>query len=468
MVYPLFNLLKRSFQDKTGEFVGLANYITYFSSARTSASLWHSFNIAAISMVVTVVLAFGYAYALARVTIPGKKVFRVVALLPMFIPSVVQALAFIYMFGNNGIFTRISGINIGLYGPVGIVMSEVFWAFPHAITVLSTALMLTDARLYEAAESLDASGPRTFFTVTLPGVKYGLMSAAFVVFTLAITDFGAPKVVGGDYGVLATDIYAWVFGQQNFVMGATISALLLVPTAVSFVLDRLVQRRQVAQVTAEIVPLKPKQHNPLVQRGLFVLCALVAVFILSVYGMVFVGAFTKYWPYDLSLTFKNFTEFYVAGAHHSALHLLWNTVKIAALTAVGGTIIVFFSAYLIERSRKYTVPFLTATAALKQMDPAFEAIGESLDAPFYRTFWRVVAPLGLPAIISIATYLFLNSPVTLSAIAFLFCPGQGNGVGDGDVSGRCSRNRTGYGDGVADPRHRADVARLFQPTDSRH
>jgi len=480
MIHPLFNLLKLSFQDKTGEFVGLANYITYFSSARTSASLWHSFNIAAISMVVTVVLAFGYAYALARVTIPGKKVFRVVALLPMFIPSMVQALAFIYMFGNNGVFTRISGINIGLYGPVGIVMSEVFWTFPHAITILSTALMLTDARLYEAAESLDASGPRTFLTVTLPGVKYGLMSAAFVVFTLAITDFGAPKVVGGDYGVLATDIYAWVFGQQNFVMGATISTLLLVPTAVSFVLDRLVQRQQVAQVTAEIVPLKPKQHSPLVQRGLFVLCVLVVVFILSVYGMVFVGAFTKYWPYDLSLTFKNFTKFYVAGAHHGALHVLWNTVKMATLTAVVGTIIVFFSAYLIERSRKlkrvraalyllsviplaipgtvlglaylltfnnpanplnvlygtltilslssifhyYTVPFLTATAALKQMDPAFEAIGESLDAPFYRTFWRVVVPLGLPAVISIATYLFLNSLVTLSAIAFLFVPGK--------------------------------------------
>ena len=72
----------------------------------------------------------------------------------------------------------------------------------------------------------------------------------------------------------------------------------------------------------------------------------------------------------------------------------------------------------------YTVPFLTATAALKQMDPAFEAIGESLDAPFYRTFWRVVVPLGLPAVISIATYLFLNSLVTLSAIAFLFVPGK--------------------------------------------
>lgn len=480
MMQPLFTLLKRSFESKAGEFIGLANYMAYFASRTTSASLRHTLNIGFISMVITVALAFGYAYGLTRTTIPGKRFLRVVSLLPMFIPSVVQALAFIYMFGNNGLFTRLTGINIGLYGLKGIVMSEVFWAFPHALTILLTSLEMADARLYEAAESLGASGFRTFRTVTLPAVKYGLMSAAFVSFTLAITDFGAPKVVGGDYGVLATDIYAKVIGQQNFGMGATVSTLLLIPTAIAFVLDRIVQRKQVSQITAEIVPLTPKRHRLLVQGGLFILCSLVVLFILSVYGMVVVGAFTKYWPYDLSLTLKNFSEFYVAGAHHGALHVLWNTVKMATATAAIGTAIVFSSAYLIEKTRRlnqvraalyllsiiplsipgtvlglaylltfnnpihplnvlygtmtvmvistifhyYTVPFLTAMAALKQMDPAFEAIGESLDAPFYRTFLRITVPLGLPAIIAIATYFFLNSLVTLSALVFLFVPGN--------------------------------------------
>jgi len=480
MVYPLLSLLKRSFETKAGEYIGLANYMAYFASRTTSASLRHTLVVGFISMVITVALAFGYAYALARTTIPGKRFFRVVALLPMFIPSVVQALAFIYMFGNNGLFTQLTDINIGLYGLKGIVMSEVFWAFPHALTILLTSLELADARLYEASESLGASGWRTFLTVTLPTVKYGLMSAAFVSFTLAITDFGAPKVVGGDYSVLATDIYAKVIGQQNFGMGATVSTLLLVPTAIAFVLDRIVQRKQISQITAEIVPMGPRRHRLLVQWGLLVVCLLVALFILSVYGMVGVGAFTKYWPYDLSLTLKNFSEFYVAGAHHGALHVLRNTVKMATLTALVGTVIVFGSAYLIEKTRRlerarsvlyllsiiplsipgtvlglsylltfnnpahplnflygtwaimiisnilhyYTVPFLTAMAALKQMDPAFEAIGESLDAPFYRTFWRITVPLGLPAIIAIATYFFLNSLVTLSALVFLFVPGK--------------------------------------------
>jgi iron(III) transport system permease protein len=240
LVWPLYRALARSLYDKAGdEFVGLANYAAYFSSAAAAVSLRHSLNISLLSMIITVVLAFLYAYALTRTTIAGRGILHAVARLPMFVPSLVQALVFIYMFGNNGFFTRISGINIHLYGPVGIVMSEVFYAFPHALIILVTALAMADARLYEAAESLRASSARIFFTITLPSVRYGLMSAAFVVFTLAITDFGAPKVVGGNYDVLATDIYNKVVGQQDFAMGATVSTLLLIPAMVAFVLDRI-------------------------------------------------------------------------------------------------------------------------------------------------------------------------------------------------------------------------------------
>lgn len=481
MIYPLFIGLMRSFQDRAGDFVGFANYIRYFASATTRESLPNSLYISVMSMMITVVLAFMYAYGLTRMKTPGKRFFQGIALLPIFIPSLVQALSFIYMFGNNGIFTRIFGINIGLYGSRGIIMSEVFYAFPHAFIILSTALSLADARLYEAAEALRTSGRRAFFTITLPGVKYGLMSAAFVVFTLAITDFGAPKVVGGNFDVLATDIYNKVIGQQDFQMGATISTLLLIPAMVAFVLDRLVQRRQVAMVTANITPMSPKRHNPLVEFFVYASLGLMAIFILSVYVTILLGAFTRYWPYDMSFTLKNFT-FYVAGTHHrgGALVVLWTSIKMAFATAIAGTFVVFFSAYLIEKTRGlnlgravlyllsimplaipgmvlglsyiftfnnpnsplnvlygtmtilviatiihyYTVPFLTAMTALKQMDPEFEAIGESLEAPFYKTFLRVTVPVALPAILQITSYFFLNAMVTLSAVVFLFVPGK--------------------------------------------
>ncbi len=481
LIYPIYVTLVRSFENKVGEFVGLENYIDYFSSSTTSASLSHSLYISAMSMGITVVLAFLYAYGLSRITIPGKNILRGIALLPIFMPSLVQALALIYMFGNNGVFTRLTGINIHIYGPTGIILSEVYYAFPHAFIIIAAALALADARLYEAAESLRTKGSRMFTTITLPGARYGLMSACFVVFTLAITDFGAPKVIGGNYDVLATDIYNQVIGQQNFEMGATISTLLLVPALIAFVLDRLVQRRQVAMVSTGINPMGPKPHQPIVQWGIFAFMVLMGVFIISIYVLVVVGAFTQYWPYDLSFTLNNFT-FYVAGTQHKggAFVVLWNSIQMAFWTALIGTTIIFFSAYLIDKTRGlnksrsvlyllsitslaipgmvlglayiftfnnpanpfnflygtltilvistivhyYTVPFLTATTSLKQIDPEFEAISESMNTPFYRTFLRVIVPVSLPAIISVASYLFLNAMVTLSVVVFLFVPGK--------------------------------------------
>lgn len=70
----------------------------------------------------------------------------------------------------------------------------------------------------------------------------------------------------------------------------------------------------------------------------------------------------------------------------------------------------------------YTVCFLTATTALKQTDPEFEAVSSSMRVPFYKTFWRVTVPLSLPAIMDIGIYYFINAMVTISAIIFIYPP----------------------------------------------
>jgi len=196
VLYPLLQVIWRSLLANDGTFVGAANYRRYFGTPAIAQSIGNSLFVSIVSMAITVTLAFVYAYGLTRTRMPGRGVFRLVAMLPLFAPSLVQALAFIYVFGNNGIVTRTTGWNIGVYGAKGIVMAEVFYCFPHALLILVAALSATDARLYDAARTLGASPLRTFLTVTLPGVKFGLVSACFVVFTLVITDFGAPKAIG--------------------------------------------------------------------------------------------------------------------------------------------------------------------------------------------------------------------------------------------------------------------------------
>ena len=70
----------------------------------------------------------------------------------------------------------------------------------------------------------------------------------------------------------------------------------------------------------------------------------------------------------------------------------------------------------------YTVSHLTAVTALKQMDPEFEAVSQSLKQPFYRMFMRVTVPVCLPAILGISIYLFVNAMTTVSAVVFLYSP----------------------------------------------
>ena len=112
-----------------------------------------------------------------------------------------------------------------------------------------------------SADALGTKKSRIFRTVTLPGAKFGLINAAFVVFTLVVTDFGIAKVIGGQFNVLATDAYKQVVGQQNFEMGAVVGMVLLVPAVLAFVIDRMVQRRQVALLSARAVPLEPKPNR---------------------------------------------------------------------------------------------------------------------------------------------------------------------------------------------------------------
>ncbi len=471
LLYPLASVLWRSLLDNSGRFIGLANYARYFGTPVIAASITNSLLVSVASMLITVALAFGFAYALTRTRMALKGMFRLAAMLPLFAPSLVQAFALIYVFGNNGIVTRITGFNVGIYGAKGIVLAEVFYCFPHALLILVAALGATDARLYDAARTLGAGPVKTFLTVTLPGIKYGLVSACFVVFTLAITDFGAPKAIGGKFSVMATEIYNQVSGQQNFTMGATVSVVLLVPAVLAFMVDRLVQRRQYALVTASSTPLQP-EPRPLTDGALLVYCGLLAGFIVGVFGVVLASSLVQRWPYNFAPTLKHYA-FDTAGGYQA----LWNSIQVAALTSAVGTALVFVGGYVVEKCRTvasgplylasmlpvsvpgmvlglayiftfnapgsplnalyatlailvisnvihyFTVGFLTATTALKQMDAEFENVGASMGVPFYRTFWRVTVPIALPSIVAISMYFFLNAMVTLSAVVFIVAPG---------------------------------------------
>ena len=471
VLLPLYTMMSKSVEDKDGGFIGLANFSEYFSTPALFNSAFNSLSISITTTLIVIITTFIYAYALTRTCMPFKWFFKIVAVVPLLTPSLLGGISLIYWFGNQGVLKELL-LGEKIYGPIGITMGSAYWVFPHALMIVITALSITDARLYEAAEALRTSKLKTFFTVTLPGCKYGLISASFVVFTLIFTDFGVPKVVGGNYNMLATDIYKQVIGQQNFQMGAVVSVILLVPAIVAFSVDRIVQRKQVALLSARAVPYTPRPSRGR-DMSMLAFCTVIAIIIIAMIGMAQYAALVTFWPYNLEFSLTNYNFDVMDGGGWGAF---WNSIELALYTAFFGTIVIFLGAYLMEKGRGfttgrsifhmvamtplavpgmvlglayifffnhpdnplnflygtmsilviatvvhfYTVSHLTAITALKQMDPEFESVSASLKAPFYKTFAKVTVPVCMPAVFDISMYLFLNAMTTVSAVVFLY------------------------------------------------
>lgn len=476
LVFPLATLFARAFQGPDGGFVGLAHFAAYIGTPSLLVSAWNSVWTAALTTVIVLPIAFFFAYGLARSRIPARGLFRAVMLIPILAPSLLPALSLIYLFGNQGLLRFLLPEGGSIYGPAGIVTAQVIYTFPHAAIILSVALGMADGRLFEAAETLKASRARIFRDVTLPAARYGLVSAAVVVFTLVMTDFGIPKVIGGQFPVLATDVYKQVIGQQNFSMGAVVAIVLLLPAVFSFFAERWAQRMQAAAISGRAVlyVARPRLARDL---PLLILCTGVALALIGIVAMAAWGSLIRFWPYNLTLTLANY-EF--SRFDSDGWGSLRTSLSMAALAALFGTPVVFITAYLLERGAGsgvvagfvrvaaiaplavpglvlglayilffnhpanpfgfiygtlailvlncvvhfYTVAHLTAVTAIRQLDPEFEAVGASLRVPRWVTFGRVVVPISLPAILEIAVYVFVNAMTTVSAVVFLYGPGS--------------------------------------------
>jgi iron(III) transport system permease protein len=289
-----------------------------------------------------------------------------------------------------------------------------------------------------------------------------------------ITDFGIPKVIGGNFNVLATDVFKLVIGQQDFSKGAVVAILLLAPAVITFAVDHYVSRRQTAMLTARAVPYRPKPARKY-DAAMTAYCSFIALLVLAMLGMAIFASFVSFWPYKLTPTWRN----YVLGLVDAEVGVAFiNSLEMAAGTALFGTALVFCAAYLVEKTRGfdavrgvvkllamlpmavpglvlglgcifffnapgnplnglyrslalltlctivhfYTTGHLTAVTALKSLDGEFEAVSASLKVPLFTTFRRVTLPICLPALVDIARYFFINAMTTISAVVFLYSP----------------------------------------------
>ncbi|NBB84514.1 MAG: ABC transporter permease subunit [Alphaproteobacteria bacterium] len=212
----------------------LANYLQILERTVYLRILGRSLLAALIVTAITLVLALPYAYLMVRTASAGLRKFLLVALfLPFFIGQVVRAYGWLIILGKEGLLNSLLTA-IGLpaldliYNYGAVVFGLVQYMLPFAVLLITPAIAAIPEDVELASESLGAGWVRTFRHVVLPMAVPGLVGAAVVVFTLTLTDFAMPEILGGGTSdFIANAIYDSYFQISDPGLGSALSVVLV-------------------------------------------------------------------------------------------------------------------------------------------------------------------------------------------------------------------------------------------------
>lgn len=464
LIVPLLYMLWQSF--KIGNVVTTQNYIEALRNIEIREAFTNSFKVSFVASVITTILAFWLAYAVHFTTMHRhtKKLVQIGITLPMLLPTITYGFVLIYTFGNQGILTKLVGQPLfTIYGYNGLVIGYVLYTLPVAFILMQNSMQYIDKRFLLVSILMHDQPMRRFYhTVYRP--MLGTIGGAFILtFVLSFTDFGIPASVGGNYRVIATELYQAMLGSiVHFERGAVISVLMLVPAVLGVVMLTVLERfnfqyKQVGQ--SELV-----KHR--LRDALFTIYSILCVTaVCIIFSTMFIVPFTKGYPYDFSFTLEHVQNVL---AEKDLTKVYINSLIVAVLTAIFGVGITFMSALLNTRTplkgRKsldvtsmmtntvpgmvlglsylfffngsslkgtfliiiacnivhfFTTPYLMAKNSLQKMDPTWEVTGELLKDSWLKTVIRIILPNIRPTIYQMFSYYFLNAMVTVSGVIFL-------------------------------------------------
>jgi iron(III) transport system permease protein len=410
---------------------------------------------------------------------------RVLSVLPIITPPFVIGFSLILLFGRAGLVNDLAAWAFGIeptrwiYGLPGVLLAQVFAFTPIAFLVLIGVVEGVAPSLEEAAQTLRADRWRTFLDVSLPLMRPGLANAFLVTFIESIADFGNPLVLGGNYGVLATEIFFSVVGAQlDPGRAATLGIVLLVFALAAFVL----QRRVLAGRSYTTLTGKGDAGVPIsLPSPARAVCYAVALpwvaLTLVIYALALAGGFVETWGRDYTLTLRHYVKAFgiESGPHGliwagAAWSSFWTTAKLSAIAAPLTAGLGLLAAWLLTRHRfagqaafefgtmlsfaipgtvigvsyilAFNVPPIEITgtalilvacnvfrnmpvgvragiAAMSQIDRSLDEASATLGARGFTVLRTVLMPLARPAVAAALVYSFVRAMTTVSAVIFL-------------------------------------------------
>lgn len=429
-------------------------------------------------------LGFVCAYVQTFVKMPGKKVMHWLTLLPTISPPFAAATAIITLFGKRGMVTNgLFGMEVNIYGLPGLVMVLTMTFTPVAYLNIKGMFENLDPATFEAASSLGASEFQTLFKVTIPMVLPSMLSSFLVLFVEGIADLANPLVIGGDYRVLASQIYFAVAGSGDVAGAAGVALVLLVPALTVFFIQKYwANKKSVVTVTGKPTgSLKPVRSKT-VLIPMLIFNFLWIVLVAMVYLTLLVGGFVKILGVDNTFTWDHFTFVRSLGADAIgttlvltliaaplaallALAIGWLVVRhlprfgrlldlwgmlgvaipgtvlglgfalaysnstvlfdyeilppLAGGLAVGGGAIAIIMVFVARGDPTGQQAFISA---LQQINPQVEEAATSLGASPLTVVRKVTLPLMSSALVTAITYGITKSMTTITAIIFITTP----------------------------------------------
>ena len=446
---------------------------------------WNTLLLATLTASGCTLLGLAFALIVTRTDFAAKKFLRVLTVLPIITPPFVIGLGLILLFGRAGVVNQFLEYAFGIpqtrwiYGLQGVLLAQIFAFTPIAFLVLIGVVQGISPSLEEAAQTLRADRWQTFRTISWPLMLPGLANAWLVAFIESVADFGNPIVLGGNFGVLSTEIFFSIVGAQlDQGKAATLALILLVFALGAFTLQRrLVGRKVFTTLSGKGDSGLPVPLPTTLRRVCYGVALPWAGLTVIIYLMAVAGGFVETWGLNYTPTLKHYVKTF--GIEQGAHGLVWTgtawasfftTVKLASLAAPLTAALGLVTAYLIVRQQfvgrsafefatmlsfavpgtvigvayilAFNVPPIEITgtwiilvvcfmfrnmpvgvragmAAMAQIDKSLDEASTTLGGRGFSTLRYVILPLLKPAIVGALVYSFVRAVTTLSAVVFL-------------------------------------------------
>jgi sulfate/thiosulfate transport system permease protein len=235
---------------------GIGVYLEALAMPDTMAALQLTLLVAAIAVPLNLVFGIAAAWAIAKFDFRGKSFLLTLIDLPFAVSPVVSGLIFVLLFGANsalGPWLEANNIKI-LFAVPGIVIATIFITFPFIARELIPLMQQQGSSEEEAAVSLGASGWRTFFQVTLPNVKWGLLAGVLLCNARAMGEFGAVTVVSGNIRGLTTTLPLHIeilYNDNKAAAAFAVASLLAMLALVTLAVKTLLEARFAGELAAQ-------------------------------------------------------------------------------------------------------------------------------------------------------------------------------------------------------------------------